>query len=66
MRLQMIFGVLALVAGLAARANAAEDIPDPGKQREFGAKLLVCNVCHGDRGTPKNPTVPIIWGQQEN
>lgn len=66
MRTQMILGVLALAAGLTVRANAAENIPDPTVQREFGAKLLVCNVCHGDRGMPKNANVPIIWGQQES
>ena len=66
MRTQMIFGVLALVAGLTAQARAAENIPDPNVQREFGAKLLVCNVCHGDRGVPKNANIPIIWGQQES
>ena len=66
MRTQMVFGVLAVVAALAVPANAAEAVPDPGTQREFGAKLLVCNVCHGDRGIPKSANIPIIWGQQEN
>jgi cytochrome c553 len=62
----MVFGVLAVLIGLAARASAAEDIPDPNVQREFGAKLLVCNTCHGDRGIPKSANIPIIWGQQES
>ena len=66
MRTQMVFGVLAVVAALTARANAAENVPDPSTQREFGAKLLVCNTCHGDNGVPKGPSIPIIWGQQEN
>jgi cytochrome c553 len=66
MRIQMVFGVLAVMAALTARATAAEDIPDPAKQREFGAKLLVCNTCHGDRGEPKSANIPIIWGQQES
>ena len=66
MRTQMVFGVLAVLTGLAARASAAEDIPDPNTQREFGAKLLVCNACHGDKGIPKSANIPIIWGQQEN
>ena len=60
-RLPTVFGVLVAVAALAAPsapANAAE--------AQFGAKLLVCNACHGDNGVPKNPTIPIIWGQQEN
>ncbi|SRR6266446_3814132 len=69
MRTQMVFGVLAVVAALAApavRANAAEAAPDPSTQREFSAKLLVCNVCHGDNGVPKSALIPIISGQQEN
>src|SRR6266566_2997039 len=66
MRTQMVFGVLAVVTALAAPAKAAEAIPDPSTQREFSAKLLVCNVCHGDRGIPKSANIPIIWGQQDN
>ena len=66
MRTQMVFGVLAALTVLAAPARAAEAAPDPTVQREFGAKLLVCNVCHGDRGIPKSANIPIIWGQQEN
>ena len=66
MRTQMVFGALAVMTALAAPAKAAEAIPDPGTNREFSAKLLVCNVCHGDRGIPKTANTPIIWGQQEN
>jgi cytochrome c553 len=66
MRTKMVFGVLAVMAALTARASAAENVPDPTMQREFGAKLLVCNTCHGDNGVPKGPSIPIIWGQQEN
>src|SRR6202140_3051275 len=66
MRTKMVFGVLAVVAALTARASAAENVPDPTTQREFGAKLLVCNTCHGDNGVPKGPSIPIIWGQQDN
>ena len=57
-RLPTFFSVLAALAAAVAPANAAE--------AEFGAKLLVCNACHGDSGVPKNPTIPIIWGQTEN
>jgi cytochrome c553 len=32
----------------------------------LGAKLLVCNTCHGDRGAPRSAATPIIWGLQEN
>jgi cytochrome c553 len=62
-----VFGVLVVLAALAAPANAAEAIPTtPSSPAEFNAKLLVCNACHGDRGIPKNATIPVIWGQQEN
>jgi cytochrome c553 len=66
MRTKMVFGALAVVAALTAQASAAENIPDPSTQREFSAKLLVCNACHGDNGIPKGPSIPIISGQQEN
>ena len=68
MRTQMVFGALAALAVLAAPAapaKAAEAAPNPTTQREFGAKLLVCNVCHGDNGVPKSAAIPIISGQQE-
>jgi cytochrome c553 len=32
----------------------------------LGAKLLVCNTCHGQNGVPKNADTPIIWGLQES
>jgi len=71
MRTQIVFGVLAVAAVLAAAppstpANAAEAAPNPATQREFSAKLLVCNACHGDNGVPKTGVIPIINGQQEN
>src|SRR5260370_21631240 len=61
-----VFGVLVVLAALAAPANAADAIPGPSTQAEFGAKLLVCNLCHGENGVPKNATIPVIGGQQEN
>lgn len=64
--------VFAVVAVLAMPANAVErtaavsqDIASAG-ERDYGAKLLVCATCHGARGVPQNPTIPVIWGQQEN
>jgi cytochrome c553 len=66
MRIQMVFGVLAVVTALAAPAMAAEALPDPSTSREFTAKLSVCNACHGANGVPRNNAViPVIWGQQE-
>jgi cytochrome c553 len=67
MRTQMVFGVLAVAAALAVPAvpaNAAEAAPAPGTQREFNAKLGVCDACH-EAGRSK-ATIPIISGQQEN
>jgi cytochrome c553 len=32
----------------------------------LGAKLLVCDTCHGNNGRPKHPATPIIWGLQES
>src|SRR5438094_4023657 len=71
------FGVLVVLAALAAPANAADThIPERpavatvGNTAEaeaiLGAKLLVCNTCHGTDGVPKSAATPIIWGLQEN
>jgi cytochrome c553 len=68
----VVLAVLAIVAALAAPVNAAERIAvvsqgvAPTGEREFGAKLVVCAICHGARGVPQNATIPVIWGQQEN
>jgi cytochrome c553 len=61
-----VFGVLVILAALAAPANAAEAIPNSGSPAEFGAKLLVCNTCHGEGGIAKNATIPVLSGQQES
>ncbi len=71
-----VFGVLVVLAALAGLANAVEHavevpaLPTPGNVAEaeaiLGAKLLVCNTCHGADGVPRNSATPIIWGLQEN
>ena len=67
-----VFGALVVLAALTAPANTAERTAvvsygiAPTGEREYGAKLLVCAICHGEKGVPKNPTIPVIWGQQEN
>ena len=71
-----VFGVLVILAALATPANAVEHavevpaLPTPGNAAEaqaiLGAKLLVCNTCHGADGLPKSAATPVIWGQQEN
>ena len=66
MRTQIVFGVLVVLAALAAPAHTADVIPDPSTDREFSAKLSVCNACHDVNGRRKYATIPVIWGQQEN
>jgi cytochrome c553 len=58
-----IFAALVVLAALTASANAQTA---PAGERDFGAKMLVCNTCHGAKGVPHDPTIPVIWGQQEN
>lgn len=80
-RFPALFGTAAVIAALTAPAKAAETaalghvaerpaLPTPGNDAEaaniLGAKLLVCNTCHGGNGSPRNANVPIIWGLQEN
>ena len=66
------FGALIVLVALTAPTNAAERTAlvsqgiAPAGEREYGAKLLVCATCHGQKGVPQNPTIPVIWGQQEN
>jgi cytochrome c553 len=66
MRTQIVLGALAALLALGAPVRAAQDTPDPARQREFAARLNVCSVCHGNNGVPKSANIPIIWGQQEN
>ena len=66
MRIQIAFGVLVVLSALAAPAHTAQVIPDPSTDREFSAKLSVCNACHDVNGRRKDATIPVIWGQQEN
>ncbi len=64
-----VFGALVALAALIAPANTAAQTSygiAPAGAREYGAKLLVCAICHGEKGVPKNPMIPVIWGQQEN
>jgi cytochrome c553 len=76
-RLPTVSGVLVVLATLAVPANAADvhahEVPavaTPGNVAEaeaiLGAKLLICNTCHGADGVPRSAGAPIIWGQQEN
>jgi cytochrome c553 len=49
---------IVVVAALLAAANAgwADSIED---------KALLCSLCHGEKGLPDFPAIPIIWGQNE-
>ena len=70
-----VFAILVVLAAPAKAAEGAGHIPErpavasPGNTAEaeaiLGAKLLVCNTCHGAEGIPRNASVPVIWGQQE-
>jgi cytochrome c553 len=70
-----VFAILVVLAAPAKAAEGAGHIPErpavasPGNTAEaeaiLGAKLLVCNTCHGVEGIPRNANVPVIWGQQE-
>jgi len=63
LRIQIAFGVLVV---LAAPAHAAQGVTDPSTDREFSAKLSVCNECHGANGVRRSATIPIIGGQPES
>jgi cytochrome c553 len=54
--LRSLGGMLALVAASASPTSAADGIE---------AKLQICGSCHGTDGRPGDPTIPIIWGQQQ-
>ena len=47
-----------VVAALLSAANAAwaDAIAD---------KAEICSACHGEKGLPAEPAIPIIWGQNE-
>lgn len=74
----VILTALAAPANAAERTAAAAPahiperpvLPSPGNPAEaeaiLGAKLLVCNTCHGADGIPRSAATPIIWGLQEN
>jgi cytochrome c553 len=42
-----------LSAATAAWADSVED------------KAAVCSACHGEKGLPSDPAIPIIWGQHD-
>jgi len=55
-RFSNILGVALVLVASTLPTNAADGIE---------AKLQICGSCHGNEGEPSDPTVPIIWGQQQ-
>lgn len=53
----MLAGCL-LTAALLGRA--AEALADP-----IEGKAAICGACHGANGVPANPSIPVLWGQNE-
>ena len=47
---------LCLAAMVLASAASADDIAQKAAQ---------CAACHGENGTPIDPSIPVIWGQNE-
>lgn len=47
-----------LVAALISTATAAW-------ADTIGDKAALCSACHGEKGLPAEPAIPIIWGQNE-
>jgi cytochrome c553 len=48
----------ALIAGLLFSTAALADDP-------IAEKAKLCATCHGEQGVPTQPTIPVIWGQNE-
>jgi cytochrome c553 len=52
----MLRSVVVAALLCAATGASADTIED---------KALVCSLCHGEKGLPDFPAIPIIWGQNE-
>ena len=52
----MLRSVVVAALIFAATAAWAESVED---------KASVCGACHGEKGLPAEPAIPIIWGQNE-
>jgi cytochrome c553 len=51
--LRSVVAVALLAGATAAWADSIED------------KAALCAACHGEKGLPADPSIPIIWGQHE-
>jgi len=54
-----IYLVLAGLALWAVSAMAQQPTPT------LAERIVVCATCHGERGVPIDPSIPVIWGQQQ-
>ncbi len=53
---------LPLLALIAAAPARAEEQPAGG---DIAEKATLCQSCHGVEGIPVDPSIPVIWGQNE-
>jgi cytochrome c553 len=54
-----LVAALAAAAFVFAAASASAD-------DDIAQKVAACGLCHGMEGKPVGPTIPVIWGQQQN
>jgi cytochrome c553 len=54
------------LAGVPVAFAATFMVPDPAARADgIAATAAVCGACHGQNGVPANPSIPVIWGQNE-
>jgi cytochrome c553 len=51
------FGVGAAILGLV--------LPAAAQQQNIAEKAQLCATCHGEKGIPVDPNIPVIWGQRQ-
>jgi cytochrome c553 len=51
------------LAKASALVLAAASLVGPAAAESVEERAAVCAACHGEDGLPKDPAVPIIWGQ---
>lgn len=59
---QLIPLLFAASAGALLPSSAAEAQSEP--PAEIAELVSSCTACHGEKGLPEDPEIPIIWGQQ--
>jgi cytochrome c553 len=60
MRMTKVAAAIAAIAMLAPQSG-------PPAARAAGAeeKAALCSACHGTEGRPADPSIPVLWGQNE-